>query len=103
MKKWWVVPWLVLGCVLNGWAVPAEVQNLQLAGGAIFWDPVPGTTVYRVVRGTLSGLPGYCSAGYGYLTQTFLFDGNPPLGDAKARRLCVADAAQKDRSVALEK
>ncbi len=63
-------------------AVPPEVQNLQVNGAAVFWDEVPGATMYRLVRGTVSNLPELCGAGYAFTADPFFFDsGIPALGD----------------------
>ncbi len=54
-------------------AAPPEVQNLELNGSVVLWDAVPGATMYRVVRGTVSDLPELCGAGYEFATDNFFF------------------------------
>jgi choice-of-anchor B domain-containing protein len=80
-----VVTFLLLPSVLLSAlpsAIPPEVQNLQLQGVGVFWDEVPGATVYRAFRGSLSGLPNFCAAGSEYTATSFFFDvETPPLGE----------------------
>ena len=74
-------------------AVPPEVQGVELANTAIFWNAVPGATMYRVVRGNVGSLPDYCDAGYGFAATNFLFEGaTPPLGTGYAYIISAVEA-----------
>lgn len=92
-----LVAWVaVAGGVAAATPVPPEVQNLQVNGPVVSWDMVPGATMYRPVRGTVSALPELCNSGYAFTVSDLLFDaGTPPLGDGYVYVVSALEAEQE--------
>lgn len=77
-----VVSCLIVALFVTGpgpaFAVLPEVQNLQLDGLLVSWDPIAGAVQYRVYAGTAAALPNYCARDVGQSSATAIVDAVAP-------------------------
>jgi len=64
-------------------AVPGEVQNLEVSGASLSWDPAQGALYYSVYRAPVAGLPGPADCVAGALSDLIWNDASGvAVGDA---------------------